>query len=289
MLNVSNLNKSYGKDLIINDFNYEFKQGVYGLLGPNGAGKTTLINILAAASKADSGRVTYMGKDIFRQGEEYYDSLGYLPQEDCIYPKLSGRDYLLYFGLLKGMSKRAIHSRVQNLAKLCNLTDHLDKKCGKYSGGMKRRLGLMQALLNDPHVLILDEPTSGLDPIERLSLRNLISKFAMDRIVIYSTHIVSDIEQIANQIIFINSGRIVKEGSEEELLSAFYGKVWETIIDPKQFTSFASKYEVISLRQANGRIKLRYISESPLPNAHSVRPSLEDAFSSLFDIEARFR
>lgn len=288
MLKVKNLNKSYGKDLIIDDFNYEFKQGIYGLLGPNGAGKTTLINMLAAASQTDSGRISYKGKDIFRQGEEYYDSLGYLPQEDCIYPNLSGNEYLLYFGLLKGMSKRDIYSRVQDLAKICNLSDHLHKKCGKYSGGMKRRLGLMQALLNDPDVLILDEPTSGLDPIERLSLRNLISKFAMDRIVIYSTHIVSDIEQIANQIIFINSGKITKEGTEDELLSSFHGKVWETIIDPKQFTSFASKFEVISVRQANGRIKVRYISESPLPDSHSVRPSLEDAFSSLFNKEDRF-
>ncbi len=283
MLELNHLEKSYGKNKIIHELNYRFDRGIYGLLGPNGAGKTTLINMIAAASMPTAGEVLYRGQNILKDGQKYYASLGYLPQEDCLYPNFTAEEYLFYFAAMKGLPRDLAVQRIEKLSKICHLDTELKKKCGRYSGGMKRRLGLIQALLNNPRVLILDEPTSGLDPMERMSLRNLIVSLARDRVVIYSTHIVPDIEQIAERIIFLKKGRIVLEGKERELLQRAEGKVWELIIDGRELECFARQHKIISSRQMDSnQLKVRYVSDDKLPQARPVPASLEDLFAEVF-------
>ncbi len=284
MLSAVNVSKKYRKNTAVKEFSFDFVSGIYGLLGPNGAGKTSLINILAAASAPSAGEVRWRTQNIAKAGAGYYRHLGYLPQEDCIYPQLKAIDYLRYFAELKGLSRRSMDDRIDMLAEICNLKAHLDKKCGEFSGGMKRRLCLIQALLNDPKVLILDEPTSGLDPMERINLRNLISQLSKQRIVIYSTHIVPDIEQIAEQIIFLRSGEILASGYEDELLRGLSKMVWEISLDTREVDTLAKSCKIISVyNDQSHNAKVRFVSSRPIKNATQVNPRLEDLYVYLME------
>lgn len=286
MLKLKNVEKSYGKKMVIKPLNFTFHAGVYGLLGPNGAGKTTLINMLAAVSEPSSGGILYQDKDIFDNNQAYYDSLGYLPQQDALYPNFKALEYLQYMAELKAVPKNQIMRRIHYLAKICNLEGELDKRCKQYSGGMKRRLGLMQAMLNNPKVLILDEPTSGLDPMERIRLRNLISDLSKDRVVIFSTHIVSDIEQVADIILFLRDGRFQHAGDLTYYYQLMDGRVWEIVLSEKELSEIAGNMQIVSVRSAGeGRMNVRFISDQPLLSAKACSPTLEDAFVEIFKFQ----
>lgn len=286
MLNLVNISKSFLGKEVIHPLNFTFKNGVYGLLGPNGAGKTTLINMLVAMSKPSTGSVTYKGKDVFEENMVYYKELGFLPQQDAIYPAMKAREYLRYMAELKGIPKAEADDLITHLAGLCNLSAELDKRCGKYSGGMKRRLGLMQAMLNNPKVLILDEPTSGLDPMERIRLRNLIADLSLDRTVIFSTHIVPDVEQVANQIIFLKAGEIIASGNLSSFTERMKGKVWELLMKDCDLASFQKSFPMVSFRtDENGFLLVRFLSDKAPYGARPKEPTLEDAFVADFPLQ----
>lgn len=285
MLKLINVTKRFSKKEVIHPLNHSFTNGVYGLLGPNGAGKTTLINMLAAVSRPSSGQICYNDSDIFQENQAYYDDLGFLPQQDAIYPNMKAKDYLFYLAALKGISHNEAHHLISHLSEVFNLSGELEKRCGKYSGGMKRRLGLMQAMLNNPRILILDEPTSGLDPMERIRLRNLIADLSLERTVIFSTHIVPDVEQIANRIIFLKKGVIIADGDLNYYAGKIRGKVWETILPARELVGFQNIYRVVSSRsKEGGALIVRFLAGNPPPNAIAQVPSLEDAFVEAFPL-----
>ncbi len=225
---IDRVSKQYKNKIAVDCINLTMRKGIYGLLGANGAGKTTLMRMICGILTPTSGTITYDGIDVSE--EEYRAILGYLPQDFGYYPDFSGRDFLLYMAALKGISKASAKKRVNELLELVSLTDNAKKKIKTYSGGMKQRLGIAQALLNYPQILILDEPTAGLDPKERAHFRNLIADLGKDNIVILSTHIVSDIDRIADRILIMNNGKLVFDGAREEIkgdLEAFYLKEFE--------------------------------------------------------------
>lgn len=280
---LENITKSFKKTTILNGISAKFVPGVYGLLGPNGAGKTTLINILANTSKCTTGRVLWNGKDINRCMDTYREELGYLPQDVGLYPQFKAREFLRYIGVLKGLNKNEIEHKIDELAELVNLTGELDKKCGKYSGGMKRRLGVAQALLNDPKIIILDEPTAGLDPMERIRFRNMLSEISKDKIIIVSTHIVSDIDKIANNVMLINKGNILKNISSQELINSMQGYVWEILTDEKDLNYLEKNFRIANVKQEGSCVYLRVVSEKkPTLNAKNISPILEDVYVYYF-------
>ncbi|MBW9155485.1 ABC transporter ATP-binding protein [Clostridium tagluense] len=283
-LTLNKIYKSFGKTQILHDISATFVPGVYGLLGPNGAGKTTLMNIMTNTMMPTHGNVLWNGKDVQASGEKYREILGYLPQDVGLYPHFTGRNFLRYIATLKGLDKKQTEEKIDDLAAAVNLTDVLDKKCGKYSGGMKRRLGVAQSLLNDPKVLILDEPTAGLDPMERIRFRNMLSEIASDRIVILSTHIVSDVDRIANKVILIDKGGIIENCSTEKILNNMQGKVWESEVSNAYLNEIESKYRVANMQQKDDQILVRIISETmPTPNSINVKACLEDVYLYYFN------
>jgi ABC-2 type transport system ATP-binding protein len=279
MLSVNNVSKSYGKFVVLKDINLEFTNGIYGLLAPNGAGKTTLIKILATLLFPTQGEVLYEGKDIIKMDEDYRDALGYLPQDFGYYKNYSPKKYLLYLAALKGVEQKIAKNKVPELLKIVGLEDVEDKKMKKFSGGMIQRVGIAQAMLNDPKILILDEPTAGLDPKERVRFRNLISELARDRIVILSTHIVSDLESVANEIILIKDGTIAYKDSIESICKILEDRVYETEVDFKDMERFRNQSFLLSERQGNGIMEVRFISnEEAMDTWNRVHPNLEDVF-----------
>lgn len=289
-LTLKGVNKSFGKAKILNNISIKFVPGVYGLLGPNGAGKTTLINILSNTSNPTRGQILWNGKNIQSCKDNYRDVIGFLPQDIGLYPNFTARDFLKYVAVLKGMDKKETEKRIKHLADVVNLTNSLDKKCGKYSGGMKRRLGVAQALLNNPKVLILDEPTAGLDPMERIRFRNMLSEIASNRIIIISTHIVSDIDKIAKNVILLNKGRIFENTSIERIINNMEGKVWDVTINNNQLNEFEQKFKIGNVQQKEDNISLRIISETkPLHNAIYIKPSLEDVYIYYFEADGKGR
>lgn len=223
-LTIRNISKSYGKKRALNGVSFELENGVYGLLGPNGAGKSTLIRILVGVMKANGGEILVNGKRVKPNDRDYRLKLGYLPQSLAFYPEFSGLDYLRFVAALKGLDREKAESNIKTLAEKLRLTDDLHRKCVHYSGGMKRRLGIAQALLNDPEILILDEPTAGLDPHERIKFRNLVSVFSRDRTVLLSTHIVSDIDCIAKETVMIEGRKSGPHGEDTEFCGRHGGK-----------------------------------------------------------------
>ena len=215
---IENLSKEFKRNMAVNNFQAELTEGVYGLLGPNGSGKTTLMRIMAGILKPSQGRVLVNGQDIEVMGDKYRDMLGYLPQDFGVYKNFSAHRFLAYIASLKDIKKEQTEQKVEEMLKLVNLWEERDKKLGKFSGGMKQRIGIAQALLNDPKILILDEPTAGLDPKERARLRNIISELSIDRIVLFSTHIVSDIEYIAKEIMLIKQGGLIKKDDPQIIM-----------------------------------------------------------------------
>lgn len=286
VLSLDRLTKTFGNKVAVDHLSVEMQAGVYGLLGANGAGKTTLMRMICAILEPSSGEVLLDGKDVSDMGADYRDLLGYLPQDFGYYPNYSAKDYLQYISVLKGIPRQEAVRKIKDLLETVGLSDVSKKKIRTYSGGMKQRLGIAQALLNDPKILILDEPTAGLDPKERVRFRNLISSLANDRIVILSTHIVSDIEAIADRVFVMKQGQFVSQGSIRELVEEVQGHVWEVAIDPNETEKWEAQTTVANLRREDHRTVLRIISEdSPAAGAVQIPATLEDLYLYHFPTE----
>ena len=278
MLEIKGLTKKYKDKLALDNFTYTFEKGVYGLLGPNGAGKSTLMNILVDGIKKSGGDIRYNGENISKLGYKYRDIIGYVPQQQGMYDSFTAEEFLNYIANLKGINKKEISDKVTEMLEFVNLENVRKKKLGGFSGGMKQRILIAQALINDPDILILDEPTAGLDPNERIRIRNLIAQISINKIVIIATHIVSDIEFIANKIIMLSAGKIIKNGSPSELLSEIDGYVFEEMIEKCNVEMYNQKYLVSGLMAGAQQVKIRYICNEKACNGHKVEPNLEDYY-----------
>ena len=277
------LSKTFSSFPAVNNLSYTMDTGVYGLLGVNGAGKTTLMRMLCTLLTPTSGTITWDGQDIFSLGSAYRNLLGYLPQDFGYYPDFSVQDYLLYIASIKGLRPATARQRMQNLLEQVGLTQVRRQKMKKLSGGMKRRAGIAQAMLNDPKILILDEPTAGLDPKERIRFRNLISELAENRLVLLSTHIVSDVEYIADQILLMKDGSLVHHGTSQQLLAAAPTQVWTCTVPRAQADQLLHQYPVVNLKTLPQGVQLRVLSQTPpTPEAHPAEMTLEDLFLHYF-------
>jgi len=278
-LQVEHLCKSYRKKEALKDVNFKLEQGIYGLLGENGAGKSTLMRILTTVDFPTSGNVLYGGKNINEMDEEYRNLVGYMPQDYSVYPSFTAVDFLTYMGTLKGIPADRLKAKISEVLEFVNLSDVANKKVRTFSGGMKRRIGIAQAILNDPEILILDEPTAGLDPKERIRFSNILSNMAKEKIVLLSTHIVSDIEAIANQLIVIRKGEITETGNIDQLVEGVAGKVWEATVGQEVMNTVNGERAVIHIKQLGKDVQVRFMGD-PFPNieCRSVMPTLEDYY-----------
>lgn len=286
-LQLQNLCRQYGTKKAVDGVTADLVPGVYGLLGANGAGKTTLMRMICGVLKPTSGEVRFNGRTIDKLGERYYTHLGYMPQDFGFYPDFTAREFMLYMAAVKGLSKKAAKKRTACLLQMVNLYDAAENKIKSFSGGMKQRLGIAQAELNNPSILILDEPTAGLDPKERVRFRNLISDFAKAKIVILSTHIVSDVSYIADTILMMKNGSLILQEPMATVTESIQGKVWELLADERTAARYNRRFAVVNLHHENNLVRLRIVSDSP-PNADArvVEPSLEDLFLYHFGEEA---
>jgi ABC-type multidrug transport system ATPase subunit len=280
VMGIQNVSKQYNnKHWGLRDFTLEIGPGVLGLLGPNGAGKSTLMRILATITKATSGTVTWKGTDIARSPDELRAMLGYLPQDFGVYPNLTCVEFLEYMAAIKGLDSKSTKKRIDELLQVVNLVEAAKRPLGGYSGGMKQRVGIAQALLNDPQLLIVDEPTVGLDPEERVRFRNLLSDLSGERIVILSTHIVSDVEATATHIVLIHKGRLLRKAAPEDLLKELENKVWEWNVTSDDLVALKQKHIVSGTIRRSDGVQVRVVSENkPEANARNVPPNLEDAY-----------
>lgn len=286
---IQNLTKRFGQKTAVDDVSLTLTSGVWGLIGANGAGKTTLMRMLAGILTPTSGRVLCDGADTLSLGEAWRDMLGYLPQHFGFYPEFTVADYLDYMAALKGLEKKAAREKIEELCEILSLTRVYKNKIKKLSGGTQRRVGIAQAMLNDPEVLILDEPTSGLDPGERVRFRNLLSEFARGRIVLISTHIVSDVEYIAAENAIMKDGKLIDVGTTEELLRAVEGKVFTALVPDGLLMQAERDVRVVSLKnEGGGQTLLRYVAEAPILRGSEIaEPRLEDLYLWLFNTERR--
>lgn len=277
MLKIENVSKKFGKKVALSDVVLELETGIYGLLGDNGAGKSTLMRLLVGVDKPTSGRIFYEGEDISQLKEAYRGLLGYMPQEFAVFPGFTAGEFLTYMGALKGLSKGELKDKIPRVLAFVNLEDVKDKKVSTFSGGMKRRVGIAQALLNDPKILILDEPTAGLDPGERIRFSNILSNMSKDKIILFSTHIISDIEAITKSIIILNDGKIRAKTTSDRLVEKMEGHVFEMTIPFSELAAYEKKVQMIRMRYEGDRIKIRYTGEA-MEHAFAVRPNLEDYY-----------
>jgi len=279
-LETSNLGKQYRPDFWgLKDFSLEVGPGILGLLGPNGAGKSTFMRMLATITKPTEGTVTWNGTDIVKSPDTMRAVLGYLPQDFGVYPNLTAIEFLEYMAAIKGLNGNGTKKRIDELLQVVNLVEAAKRPLGGYSGGMKQRVGIAQALLNDPQLLIVDEPTVGLDPEERVRFRNLLSDLSGERIVILSTHIVSDVEATATRIVLVNKGLLLREVAPEELLKELDGKVWEWTVSSDDLTTLKGKHIVSGTIRRSDGVQVRVVSESkPDANSQKASPNLEDAY-----------
>lgn len=285
-IGMERITKKFGNHEVLKGINLELENGMYGLLGPNGAGKTTLIRILAGVMPATQGIVKMNNKDRGECLDEYRSKVGYLPQDVDFYPEFTGREYLEYVAALKGLDNDHASKKISELADKVSLTNDLNRKCVTYSGGMKRRLGIAQALLNDPEILILDEPTAGLDPNERIKFRNIISAFSKDRMVLLSTHIVSDVDTIAKKIVMIKNGTVGRLATSEEFSEQMRGKVWSVIMDPETLIEYQKSAIISNVVPKGELMEVRVISDKrPSENAIMLETNLEDAY--LYEFSAQ--
>ncbi|MHC5228804.1 ABC transporter ATP-binding protein [Enterococcus sp. LJL99] len=282
-LRIENITKKYENKPILDNISFSLTPGVYGLLGANGSGKTTLFRIMCGLMTPTSGEIKFNHQNIVDQADDYRTILGFLPQDFCYYPDFSGLKFMLYIAALKGLNKSLAKKRCHELLSLVGLSEVQNKKIRTYSGGMKQRLGIAQAMINDPEILILDEPTVGLDPKERVRFRNLISSFSTKKIVILSTHIVSDVEYIADQILILRNGVLENSGSTVELLKEIEHNVWELQIDKQHLPEILQKHIITNQKFIDDKILLRIISkEAPSKDAQLVVPTLEDLYLHYF-------
>ena len=276
------LTKTFSSFPAVNNLSYTMDTGVYGLLGVNGAGKTTLMRMLCTLLTPTSGTITWDGQDIFSLGSAYRNLLGYLPQDFGYYPDFSVQDYLLYIASIKGLRPATARQRMQSLLEQVGLTQVRRQKMKKLSGGMKRRAGIAQAMLNDPKILILDEPTAGLDPKERIRFRNLISELAENRLVLLSTHRLR-CGYIADQILLMKDGSLVHHGTSQQLLAAAPTQVWVCTVPRAQADQLLHQYPVVNLKTLPQGVQLRVLSQTPpVPEAHPAEMTLEDLFLHYF-------
>ena len=283
-LQFEQVTKNYKDKKVLKGISLTMGTGVYGLLGPNGSGKTTMIRILADVLRPGKGRVLCDGRDIHAMGDEYRAKIGYLPQDVSFYGNFTGKDYLEYSAALKGMDKSIARKRIEELVYAVGLQNDLARKCAAYSGGMQRRLGIAQALLDNPEILILDEPTSGLDPYERIKFRNIISAYAKDRLVLLSTHIVSDVAHIAAQIMMMEYGVIQYTLTNAEYIKKMDGYVWLVKMPAEQLVEYQNRAVISNVIAKDDHMEVRVIDESkPVREAVQAVPTLEDAYLYIFN------
>ncbi|MCI8884474.1 MAG: ABC transporter ATP-binding protein [Dorea sp.] len=286
-LELKNVSKEFKGVHAVSDVSVSMRKGVYGLLGVNGAGKTTLMRMLCTLIRPTSGEITWEGKNILEMGAAYRDVLGYLPQDFGYYPDLSISDYMMYIASIKGIRPMAARKRTKQLLGQVGMAKYEKRKMKTLSGGMARRIGIAQAMLNNPKILVLDEPTAGLDPNERIRFRNLISELSEDRLVLLSTHIVSDVEFIANQIMLMKNGELFYEGTTEELISSMDESVWHCTVPKNKANDFMARYLVGNVKTAPKGAELRILSkEPPMEGAVREEATLEDAFLLYFGEKA---
>lgn len=278
-LTLEGVTKKYGDKKAVSEVSCTLGQGVYGLLGANGSGKTTLLRMICGILEATEGSIRYGGSRIGELGAEYRRVLGYLPQDFGYYPEFTAKRFLLYLAALKAMPKEEAEARTEELLEMVELTREKGKKIKTFSGGMIRRLGIAQALLNSPEILILDEPTAGLDPRERIRFRNIISSLSKCRTVILSTHIVSDVEYIADEILLMKEGALLATGDMGRMLEMVRGKVWECIVKPEDTERYQAYFNVSNLRNTEEGVRLRIVSDTrPMEEAQPADPDLEDVY-----------
>ena len=278
-LQINNLTKIYEKKTALDNFSYDFTDGIYGLLGPNGAGKSTLMKMITHNLKPTSGEIIADGKNAAQLGGEYRKLLGFMPQQQSVYPDFTLTRFLHYMAGLKGLSKKEAEPQINSLIERVNLTGYAKAKLGGFSGGMRQRALLAQALLGDPKIVILDEPTAGLDPKERISLRNLIAETAFDKIVIIATHVVPDIEFIAKEVLLLSGGKITDSGTASELCSEIDGKVFEILTEQSSLAEIQHRMLVANITHENDKLCVRVISnEPPEFENRPVPPTLEDLY-----------
>lgn len=283
-LKIDRVTKKYGSKIACDRISLTLEKGVYGLLGANGAGKTTLMRMICGILDPSSGSLSCDGIDVSQ--EEYRELLGYLPQDFGYYPEFTAQDFMLYIAALKGIPKSKAKVKTAELLETVSLKNEAKKKIKTFSGGMKQRLGIAQALLNDPKILVLDEPTAGLDPKERIKFRNIISRMGADRIILLSTHIVSDVEHIANTILIMKDGQMIHEGSLEDIIAVIRDKVWECSVSCAEADEYGTKYPIINTRNEGDMVFLRLVSdEKPCEGAKNVEATLEDLYLYYFSGE----
>lgn len=280
-LKIENVTKKF-KDLkAVNNVSVKFTPGLWGLLGPNGAGKTTLMRMMVGNIKVSQGNIYLDDHSISKLGSDYLDKIGYLPQSFGYDKNQSVNDFLCYIAILKGIDKSVMNKRIKELLEQFNLEDVKNKKVDKLSGGMKRRVGICQAMLNDPDILIIDEPTAGLDIEERRRFRRYLTQISKDKIIIISTHIVSDVEFIANYLVIMEKGKIIEVGKNAELINSIDGTVFETIVEEKEMNIVEARYNIINFRnEGEGLVRIRYIAKEPLEKSKMVKADLNDYYLS---------
>ncbi|WP_150250545.1 ATP-binding cassette domain-containing protein [Nocardiopsis deserti] len=280
MLDLTDITKVHrGGHRAVDGVTLSLRPGVLGLLGPNGAGKSTLMRIIATAARPTRGRVVFEGTDVTARPHPLRRTLGYLPQDFGFYPNLTAREFLSYLAAAKGMGARAARTRIGELLEFVALDGAADRRLGTYSGGMVRRVGIAQALLNDPRVIVMDEPTVGLDPEERARFHSLLSDLATDRVVVLSTHIVTDVEAVATDVAVVVGGSLVRSGRPADLAGRLAGRVWETTADPADLVPLERGHTVVRALRDGGRVRVRLLSEQrPTADAVPVAPELEDAY-----------
>ncbi|NLK99564.1 MAG: ATP-binding cassette domain-containing protein [Clostridiales bacterium] len=285
ILEIRNLSKSYGDKKALENINCSLSEGIYGLLGPNGAGKSTLINILVNNLVQNTGEVLFDGKDIRSLGVDYRSLLGFMPQQQSLFDSFTARKFLGYMGTLKGMEKKKLNERIEEVLSMVNLSEASDKRLGSFSGGMKQRILIAQAILNDPKILILDEPTAGLDPKERIRIRNMISEISFSKLVLIATHVVTDIEFISNEIMILKQGELIVKSQPAKMLDTIIDKVYELSVREEELPQVSSNWRICSMLKDSGSVIVRILSDEK-PKGYDcrpVKPVLEDLYLYLFD------